>query len=526
MSSRVTNSPNDSGFVPPAGCLPGWQRQELPEPLPFTFRNVLRTIGPGAILLAGSIGGGEWIVGPLTTVRYGTGILWVATLGIFLQMIFNLEAIRYTLYTGEPILTGIMRLRPGRWLWGPFYMAAGTLQLATPALALGCANVLFTAGKGGLPDPAGGDRQVLFYLSLTIFLLQCGKSIERLLERLSWSMVIFIFIFLVAANVLFVPLEIWLRTAVGFVSPGFLPENMDWVLLGVFAATAGSGGLGNLAVSNLVRDKGLGMAHWSGSIGGMLRDDATEVRAIGQVFEVNSGSLQRWRTWWKYLLVDQSVLWALGCVAGMFLNVNLAQAIVSPGEVPADNAAGAFQARYMAEKMWSGFWYLALLNGFWILFSTQLGNTDCLTRICTDTLWSGWPEVRRRKAHRIYFMLLLLFAAWGVTALAAGDSALSLFRILGLLASPILAVGAIQILLVNTTFLPPALRPPMWRRVCLAACCVVYGVLAVVSLTAEYRKWTQAPQQPVSASAAAAGTESSIGGGDEPQADTDKRLNP
>ncbi|MFM7920115.1 MAG: hypothetical protein ACKPJJ_07820, partial [Planctomycetaceae bacterium] len=113
MSSRVTNSPNDSGFVPPAGCLPGWQRQELPEPLPFTFRNVLRTIGPGAILLAGSIGGGEWIVGPLTTVRYGTGILWVATLGIFLQMIFNLEAIRYTLYTGEPILTGIMRLRPG-----------------------------------------------------------------------------------------------------------------------------------------------------------------------------------------------------------------------------------------------------------------------------------------------------------------------------------------------------------------------------------------------------------------------------
>ncbi len=477
-----------------AGCLPAWQEQELPAPLPFTFRNVLRTIGPGAILLAGSIGGGEWIVGPLTTVRYGTGILWVATVGIFLQMIFNLEAIRYTLYTGEPILTGIMRLRPGRWVWGPFYIAAGTLQLATPALALGCANVLFTAGKGALPDPGGTDRGVLLALSLgvlalTVVLLQCGKSIERMLERLSWAMVIFIFVFLIAANVLFVPADIWLRTAVGFVSPGYLPANMDWVLLGVFAATAGSGGLGNLAVSNLVRDKGLGMAQWSGSIGGMLSDDSSEVRPIGQVFAVNAVSLERWHTWWKYLLVDQSILWALGCVAGMFLNVNLAQAIVSPGDVPADNAAGAFQARYMAEKMWSGFWFLALLNGFWILFSTQLGNTDCLTRICTDTLWAGWPAVRRQRARRVYLILLMLFAAWGVVTLVKGDSALALFKILGLLASPILAVGAIQILLVNTTFLPVQLRPPLWRRVCLISCGLAYGILAIVSLRAEYQKW-------------------------------------
>src|SRR5215211_6971965 len=96
---------------PPArdhGCLPDWQSGDLPEPLPLTGRKVLRTIGPGAIRLAGSIGGGEWIVGPLMAVKYGTGILWVATLAIFLQMVFNLEAVRYTLYSGEPVLTGIM----------------------------------------------------------------------------------------------------------------------------------------------------------------------------------------------------------------------------------------------------------------------------------------------------------------------------------------------------------------------------------------------------------------------------------
>lgn len=58
-----------------AGGLPGWKTAELPAPLEFSLKNALRTIGPGAILLAGSIGGGEWIAGPMMTVRYGSGIL-------------------------------------------------------------------------------------------------------------------------------------------------------------------------------------------------------------------------------------------------------------------------------------------------------------------------------------------------------------------------------------------------------------------------------------------------------------------
>ncbi len=45
-----------------------------------------------------------------------------------------MEAIRYTLFTGEPILTGVMRLKPGPRLWTPFYIAIGA-QLATPAIA-------------------------------------------------------------------------------------------------------------------------------------------------------------------------------------------------------------------------------------------------------------------------------------------------------------------------------------------------------------------------------------------------------
>jgi hypothetical protein len=56
---------------------------------------------------------GEWIAGPLFVVQHGRSVLWIATLAFVLQSLLNLEAVRYTLYTGEPVLTGFMRLQTG-----------------------------------------------------------------------------------------------------------------------------------------------------------------------------------------------------------------------------------------------------------------------------------------------------------------------------------------------------------------------------------------------------------------------------
>ena len=187
MTDPAQNPIDNSFFSDPHrdhGCLPNWQTGDLPEPLPFNAGNILRTIGPGAILLAASIGGGEWIVGPMVAVKYGTGILWIASVGIFLQLIFNLEAIRYTLYSGEPILTGIMRLRPGSRIWGLFYIMMGMMQLVAPAMALGCANVLFAAAAGR--EPVKADANSLLWISFIVvaagvMLLLSGKSVEKVL---------------------------------------------------------------------------------------------------------------------------------------------------------------------------------------------------------------------------------------------------------------------------------------------------------------------------------------------------------
>ena len=141
-------------------------------------------------------GAGSGLVGPAIGVQYGMGLFWIATLAIILQVIFNLESIRYTLYTGEPIISGIMRLSPGPKFWAPFWVLLGGAQLGLPALAAGCAAVLFAAFAGHMPQES--DAAALSYVSygvlgLTVLILLLGRTIERTLEYVSWVMIVVIF---------------------------------------------------------------------------------------------------------------------------------------------------------------------------------------------------------------------------------------------------------------------------------------------------------------------------------------------
>src|ERR1041384_4229871 len=99
------------GRLVEAGELPPWEVADLPAPPPFSPKSALRVAGTGAIILGVSIGSGEWLIGPAVTAQFTAALLWIATLSILLQWVFNEEASRYTLYTGEPIMSGIMRTK-------------------------------------------------------------------------------------------------------------------------------------------------------------------------------------------------------------------------------------------------------------------------------------------------------------------------------------------------------------------------------------------------------------------------------
>src|SRR5262245_2907393 len=173
------------------GELPRWKVADLPAPPPFGARNLFKIIGPGAVMAATSIGGGEWLVGPAAAVKYSSSIFLIATVAILLQVVFNLEAIRYTLYTGEPIYGGIMRLKPGSRFWAVFYSVIGFFQLGWPALAGTAAAALLSAFLGRIPGVP--DREVQMWITaglllLVVLILSFGGTIERMLEYFAWIM--------------------------------------------------------------------------------------------------------------------------------------------------------------------------------------------------------------------------------------------------------------------------------------------------------------------------------------------------
>ncbi len=99
--------------------------------------------GPGVIVLGVSIGSGEFLLGPAVFVKHGLSLLWVTLVAVFFQTVFNTELMRYTVATGEPVVTGFMRTRPGKTFWAWFYAFLYFLQVGWPAWAAAAAGAIF-----------------------------------------------------------------------------------------------------------------------------------------------------------------------------------------------------------------------------------------------------------------------------------------------------------------------------------------------------------------------------------------------
>ena len=69
--------------------LDPWKHAGLPSPPKLAGLGWVKAVGPGVIVLGGSIGSGEFLLGPAAFVRHGLSLLWVCFIAIFFQTIFN-----------------------------------------------------------------------------------------------------------------------------------------------------------------------------------------------------------------------------------------------------------------------------------------------------------------------------------------------------------------------------------------------------------------------------------------------------
>jgi hypothetical protein len=444
--------------------------------------------GPGVIVLGVSIGSGEFLLGPAVFVKHGLSLLWVTLVAVFFQTVFNTELMRYTIATGEPVVTGFMRTRPGKTFWAWFYAVLYFLQIGWPAWAATAAGAVFFLFAGRLAAPPA-DAMTIYAIGIVTFLacvgvLLIGKRIARTLEVLNWVLVACILGSFLVLGLIYVPAGTWFSALAGFTGFdtargefNFLPDHLDILLLGALVGYSGGGGVLNLTLSNWARDKGYGMGSRVGHIAGAVGGEKVHLADTGFMFEPDAANSARWRGWWRIVRVDQWGIFFVGALLGMMLPALLYVTFIANGTDIKGLAISAVLAQTIGATAgpWLGLGVAAL--GVWILFKTQLDCVEGMTRSITDILWTGSARVRAWRGgdvRAVYYTVLVVVVVWGIIALKLAAPVM-LLQIGANIAGVVFVIASMHVLYLNTRILPAALRPPVWRRLALVGMALFYA---------------------------------------------------
>jgi len=474
--------------------LPAWEPAELPPAPNPRGLGWISVVGPGVIVLGASIGGGEFLLGPTVFVRHGLSLLWATMVAVFFQTVFNTELMRYTLATGEPVLTGFMRTRPRPTLWAWFYALLFFLQVGWPASAGVASGAIFFLFTHRLPGPA--DVTNVYYIGVGTFLLcvtllLSGRRIERTLELLNWILVTCTLGGFLLLALWFVPLPTWLAALSGLAGYdmrhgvfSYMPAEADFFLLAAFVAYSGCGGMLNITLSNWARDKGYGMGQRVGYIPAAVGGERVSLAHTGFMFTPTAESMARWRGWWRVVRADQWGIFFVGAIVGMVLPAVLYVTFLPAGENIQGLGISAALASAIGARGGAAIGFTVAVLGAWLLFKTQLDLTEALVRATTDVLWTGSARVRAWRGgdvRAVYYTVLAIAACWGIFALRLAQPII-LLQIAANVAAFVFVVATLHLLYINTTFLPEAIRPSRWRRVVLVAMSLFYGFFVAHSL--------------------------------------------
>ncbi len=486
-----------------SGTMPPWTVGELPEP-PNIKRGVLALLGPGLMMAGGAIGGGEWLLGPAVTAKYGAIVMWLAGASILLQVAYNIEVMRYAMYCGESIFVGYMRLLPGPRFWTAVYLFVDFFGV-WPYLAANAAVPLAAAILGHLPKTPE-EMMLRNWLAYAIFAgcfipLIFGGKIYNVLARIMVVKVFLVLGYLLFLGVVYVSPGTWAEIFGGFVfigkeadgswGFGMLPSGpgtppIDWALLGAFAAIAGQGGMTNSQFSSYVRDKGWGMGKHVGAIGSIVGGRNVRLAHTGKIFPTTQEAVAKFRGWLKLIYRDQWMIWFVGCILGVAIPALISLQFLRGMEVSGDEVAAKTAEALRARTGHQAFWFMTLLCGFLVLAPNQVQAADGLIRRWTELLWTGSRKLHRledNKVRFVYFTLLATYLCWGMLILVwTGDKPLTIAKASGVIMNFALGFTALHTLAVNLILLPKPLRPGWIGRIGITACGVFFITIAGLAL--------------------------------------------
>jgi len=507
--------------------MPRWDVGNLNAPPQFqwSWRQIGMFLGPGLVMGASAIGGGEWLTGPLNTARYGGAILWLATLSIVGQTLYNIEISRYTLYTGEPIFTGKFRTKPGPRLWLPVYLL---LDFGTffPYLAASAAIPLVTMYLGDVPRP--GEHVVLSrVVACLIFLgamtpLLIGGKIYNSIKVVMATKLIVVLGFLLFLAAFYSTADTWWEIISGFFKFGTVPvvnetdkgatanifvslwngqgfPLIDLSTIGILAAMAaiaGNGGLTNTPISNFTRDQGWGMGHEVGAIPSIIGGHTIHLSHVGKIFRISPETLTRWTGWVRHISRDQLCVWMPACFIGLALPSMLSVQFLPRGlvipkaeEYKAAVMTAGGVAEGVGQPLGQLFWYMTLVCGFLVLGTSMVSTADGVLRRWVDVFWTASPKLREldpRSIGKVYFRVLCVYGTCGLLLLCFTTPG-ALLKISTNIYNYALGFSCFHVIAINSFLLPRELRPSVLRRCLIGSAGVFFLVIAGLSTYAMLR---------------------------------------
>jgi hypothetical protein len=416
--------------------------------------------------------------------KYGfIGLGWLITISAVLQTFYNVENARFTLATGEVPAVAFARTPPGFMFWAPVTLLVIYIGWIWGGWASAAGQSLFAVAMGRSFNAKDATELEtvriiaigLMFLSLLIYTL--GKKISRTLEIVDTFLVFFILGILIILAVMFAPANIWMAMLTSTILPAAIPKGITATELGSIIGYTGFGAGMNFMLINYYRDHGYGMGHKIGFYSGLVGGQKQDVLPSGVTFRETEANVKTWKRWFRFLVVDQWVVFFIGAMIGMFIPSTLAVALaVTPGAAaPTSANMPVYVATELAKK--GAFFYpFILLLGALILFKTQTTILEMLIRNTVDTANAVSPRLRAwiaGDARRAYYVLAIGFIVLiGIIIhLALPTELLQISANMANLASVIYPL----VLIYLNTKLPKVARMKWWGVVIMIIFVLFYG---------------------------------------------------
>jgi hypothetical protein len=267
---------------------------------------------------------------------------------------------------------------------------------------------------------------------------------------------------------------------------------VDWALFSALVGYTGVGGLQNVLASNYCRERGWGMGSKVGAIPSAVGGHKIDLSHVGLMPPDTAESARRFRDWYRRLIPDQYVVWAVGSLLAMLMPCMLGAQYLNARSLTAKEEwrwAAALAQDFGAARG-EIFRHLTLLCGLVIMVPGQFVTADATARRWTDAVWSGLASVRKidtGKVKYVYYSFAGLYVGFGVWAYTFFPrmTATTMMVIAGSMANLALAAAMFHTVYVNTRFLPGPMRPSVAKR----AVMIVSGLffLAVFALVANQK---------------------------------------